>query len=97
MAEYHPAKKLISSVYGKPSNPQAFIDNAIEEGRIEYYNKKAARTQNRLSRVKFPRGVQSANRDVDIFTPADFVKEIEANPSGAYLSPLKSQTIEGVM
>ena len=94
-----PAKGIVdyntfSSVYGKSSNPQGVIDRAIRDGRVEYYNKKAARRMNRPHRVQFPKGVHSPNRKGKIFGPADLVKMQQEN-RGFYQDSKPVHSLDG--
>ena len=86
---------LFSSVYGKSSNPQEFINEAIREKRVRYYNEGATRRMNRLPWGQYPRGVHSPDRQGrEIVTPADLVKTQQEN-RGFYQDAQPVHSLDG--
>ena len=86
---------LFSSVYGKSSNPQEFINKAIREKRVRYYNEGATRRMNRLPWGQYPRGVHSPDhRGRKVVTPADLVKAQQEN-RGFYQDAQPVHSLDG--
>ncbi|MEQ8226748.1 MAG: LPD38 domain-containing protein [Rhodospirillales bacterium] len=70
----------LSSVYGKNVKPQAFIDRAVEEGRVRYFNEEMALNHPGVTGVQFPRWGAVKRLNNNVLSHADFVKEREKSP-----------------
>jgi len=69
-----------SSAYGKTTNPQRFIDDAVAQKRVRYYNEEMALNHPGITGVQFPRWGAVKRHIPNVLSHDDFVKARAQKP-----------------